>query len=669
MFKRLLALLLPRATFLLSRATGFLFACVTALVFVSATASATTTIKGNVQNLGTGVVASGSFVRFYLRGCGGNQPRVNNTAIIAPTLGNVYYFDIVPKSDGSIPTGTTLYSTRDATGTGNGDIECGGSLTSVWYGMQPYLNGKAGPETPVHAVSGATLDISTVIPITFTPVVTSVGGLTQLTLPGSISGFTTLRAEPVASGVLTVPNATDTLVGQSTTDTLLNKTLVQATLSGTTVNNIMLSSSLGSVTNPIYSFSFGPSNPPSGFYSQSLNQITAAVGGVNGPTFSQNGISFGADGQFINFGLLHDTGLSRLSAGVLAVGNGNQGDTSGSLNLSRVLAGDGSAGAPAYSFLNQTGTGIYRDPTTGHVVFTTSGTKFAALGNGWAIPSTSVYDWSSGADPNATVDTGFSRLSAGVVAVGNGNPGDASGTLKAATVNATSGFQVNGTALAAANLSNGVTGSGLVVLQTSPVLIAPNIGNASGSSLSVTGTIAVTQAATGVSMSGGTAAIVFNTGAGGGGSATLAGAPVGGQNTTIALQSGVNDTIVNRTSTDTLTNKRVTPRVVSLPDNTQFTLSTDNADMNTQINTQTAGQLLANAPTGTPTDGQRLMFRIKSTNVMSYSWNAIFRGSTTSPLPTATTGSIANVPKTDYIGFIYNAADNKWDCVAVDMGH
>src|SRR5215472_97890 len=478
------------------------------------------------------------------------------------------------------------------------------------------------------------------------PYQTAVVGLTQLTLPGSISGFTTLRAEPVASGVLTVPAATDTLVGQSTTDTLFNKTLFAATLSGTTINNIMLSSSLGSVTNPIYSFQ---QNPNTGFYSPSLNQITAAVGGVNGPTFSQNGINFGADGQFINFGLARDTGLSRLLAGVLAVGNGNQGDTSGSLDLSRVLAGDGSAAAPAYSFLNQPGTGIYRDPTTGHVVFATSGTKFAALGNGWAIPSTSVYDWSSSADPNSAVDTGFSRLSAGVVAVGNGNQGDASGTLKAATVNATSGFQVNGTALAAANLSNGVTGSGLVVLQTSPVLIAPNIGNASGSSLSVTGTIGVSQAATGVSMSGGTAAIVFSTGAGGGGTATLAGAPVGGLATTITLQSGVNDTIVNRTSTDTLTNKRVTPRVVSLPVGTAFTLSTDNADMNTMINTQLAGMpLTANAPTGTPSDGQRLMFRIKSTNRENYAWNAIFRPSATSPLPTTTTGG----GLTDYIGFI-----------------
>src|SRR5215472_13286331 len=217
-----------------------LFACfgLVAALLMSHVAPATTIVTGNVPNLGTGNVGSGSFVRFYLRGCAGNQPRVNGTAILAPTLGNIYYFDIVPNTNGSIPTGTTLYSTRDSTGVGPGDIECGGSLTAVWYGMQPYLNGKAGPETPIHANSGATIDVSTVIPITAIPVVTAAGGLTQLTLPGSISGFTTLRAEPLASGVLTVPAATDRLVGQSTTDTLFNKTLVAATLSGTTINNI-----------------------------------------------------------------------------------------------------------------------------------------------------------------------------------------------------------------------------------------------------------------------------------------------------------------------------------------------------------------------------------------------------------------------------------------------
>jgi hypothetical protein len=308
MFNRLHALLLPRARFLLRRATAFVFACVT----LSVTAPATTTITGNVTNLSTGPVSAGTFVRFYLRGCSGNQPRVKGSAILAPTLGNVYYFDFVPSSSGAIS--GTLFSTRDSTGVGPGDIECGGSMTAVWYGMQPYVNGKAGPETPMHANSGATLDVSTVAPISSNPVVTAAVGLTALKLPGSVSGFTLVQAEPVASGMLTLPAATDTLIGLSTTDTLFNKTLFADQLSGTTINNIMLSSSPGSVTNPIYSFSFGPPNLTSGFYSPGLNQITAALGGVNGSTFSQTGISFGADGEFINFGLLQDTSLSRLSA-------------------------------------------------------------------------------------------------------------------------------------------------------------------------------------------------------------------------------------------------------------------------------------------------------------------------------------------------------------------
>src|SRR5215831_6234612 len=81
-----------------------LFACfgLVAALLMSHVASATTTVTGNIKNLGTGNVGSGSFVRFYLRGCAGNQPRVNGTAIIAPSLGNVYYFDFVPNSLGAI---------------------------------------------------------------------------------------------------------------------------------------------------------------------------------------------------------------------------------------------------------------------------------------------------------------------------------------------------------------------------------------------------------------------------------------------------------------------------------------------------------------------------------------------------------------------------------------
>ena len=135
---------------------------------------ATTTVTGKMQNLGTGNVTSAAFMRFWLRGCAGNQPRINGTSLIAPTLGGVYYFDIAADSSGNIS--GTLYSTRDSTGLLGGDIECGGSTTAVWYGMQAFQGGRGGPEIPVHAKNGVSLDITNVTPITTNPVATAPTG-------------------------------------------------------------------------------------------------------------------------------------------------------------------------------------------------------------------------------------------------------------------------------------------------------------------------------------------------------------------------------------------------------------------------------------------------------------------------------------------------------------
>ncbi len=159
------------------------------LILIPTPLFATTTVTGTIQNLGTGVLGSGTFVRFWLRGCGGNQPRVNSTALIAPSQGGVFYFDMVADANGKIS--GTLYSTRDSTGNNGGDIECGGSTTAVWYGMQAFVNGKGGPEVPIHAKSGVTLDITSVTPISTNPVVVApTGDTTYLRLDGGNSPLT-----------------------------------------------------------------------------------------------------------------------------------------------------------------------------------------------------------------------------------------------------------------------------------------------------------------------------------------------------------------------------------------------------------------------------------------------------------------------------------------------
>lgn len=66
-------------------------------------------------------------------------------------------------------------------------------------------------------------------------------------------------------------------------------------------------------------------------------------------------------------------------------------------------------------------------------------------------------------------------------------------------------------------------------------------------------------------------------------------------------------------------------------------------------------------PTGTPYNGQSLLFRITDNGTArALTWNSIFRAFGAITLPTTTT-----VNKTVYIGAIYHSADTKWDVVGM----
>tara|TARA_R110000868_G_scaffold25102_3_gene98002 strand:- start:754 stop:1377 length:624 start_codon:yes stop_codon:yes gene_type:complete len=114
----------------------------------------------------------------------------------------------------------------------------------------------------------------------------------------------------------------------------------------------------------------------------------------------------------------------------------------------------------------------------------------------------------------------------------------------------------------------------------------------------------------------------------------------------------------------TLPSQNATVRVVVIADGTSITVNSDSTDLATQVNTQVAGTLTINAPTGTPSNGQKVLIRLQATNAQTFSWNAIFTGSTDLSLPlTSSSGS-----KYDYLGFVYNTPAAKWQMLAKNFG-
>lgn len=123
-------------------------------------------------------------------------------------------------------------------------------------------------------------------------------------------------------------------------------------------------------------------------------------------------------------------------------------------------------------------------------------------------------------------------------------------------------------------------------------------------------------------------------------------------------------TVDTASNTLTLTNKRITKRVITPADATSVTPNSDNADITYQLNTQATGTLTINADAGTPTNGQSWVFKIKSTNVQTFAWNGVYIGGTAVALPTATTGS----SKIDYYSFIYDTISSKWNFTGNALG-
>jgi hypothetical protein len=118
------------------------------------------------------------------------------------------------------------------------------------------------------------------------------------------------------------------------------------------------------------------------------------------------------------------------------------------------------------------------------------------------------------------------------------------------------------------------------------------------------------------------------------------------------------DSSGNFTVASAVTSTRINPRAISAASASSLTPDVAVADQ--YAYTALAANLTINAPTGTPVDGQKLLFRILDNGTTrTLTWNATFTviGAV---LPTSTTAN-----KMIYVGCIYNAANTRWDVIAV----
>jgi maltodextrin utilization protein YvdJ len=111
-------------------------------------------------------------------------------------------------------------------------------------------------------------------------------------------------------------------------------------------------------------------------------------------------------------------------------------------------------------------------------------------------------------------------------------------------------------------------------------------------------------------------------------------------------------------STNTLTNKRVTKRTGTTTSHATPTINTDNVDFySITAQTEAITSMTTNL-SGTPTEAQTLWIAITGTAARAITWGASFEASTVAlPTTTVTTARLD-------VGFIWNTVTSKWRCVA-----
>ena len=675
------------------------------------------TTAQSAMNTFAGAVTSGS----YLRGNGTNVVMSTIQAADVPTLNQN-----TTGSAATLTTGRTIAITGDLAYTspsfdGSSNITAAGTLATVNTNVGSFTNASftVNGKGLITAASSGTAPVTSV---TATSPVASTGGTTPvISMPAataSVSGYLTstdwTTFNNKGSGTVTSVGGTGTVSGISLSGTVTssgNLTLGGSldlssppAIGGTTASTGRFTTITSTATTGTAPFTVASTTQVA-----NLNAATAGSAATLTTARSIYGSSFNGSADLS--GVIASTyggtgnGFTKFSGATTAEKTYTLPDATTTILTTNtaVTPAQGGTGQTTYTdgqllIGNSTGNTLTKATLTAGtgITITNGGGSISIAASGGGSGTVTSVGWTGGivsvGTPTTTPAFTIAGTSGGIPYFSSGTTWASSGALTANAIVLGGGAGVAPTVLGSLGTTStvlhgnasGAPSFGAVSLTTDVSGILPpanggtGIANNAAATVTSSGNFAYTRTLTGTTnvtfpTSGtllSTAAVITpaqgGTGVANNASSTLTISGAFGTTLTVsgttAITLPTSGTLSTWAGTETLTNKRIDPRVSSVASASSLTPTIASADV--YAYTALAANLTINAPTGTPVDGDKLIFRILDNGTArTLTWNTTYTAIGVT-LPTTTTAN-----KTTYVGCIYNAygasGTGRWDVIAV----